>query len=1077
MSIAVGLTRFVVVLAFLVTVGAGGTRAVPAPDRGEPYLRIETGEHEAIINHMGIAPDGSAVFTVSDDKTARAWSADDLQPLGVMRPPIGPADDGALYAIAVSSRLIAMGGRVRDANNEFAVHLFARPDLHPVGNIAQFPEPIRALRFSADGNQLAVGMQDRGGIRVLDLAAHTEVLRDSAYDGAVMWLDFDPHGALAVVADDAKLHLYSADHKQSTSYGLPGGARAWSVAFSPDGARIAVGDRQRPLVHIFDVAKARFGHDFEGTPQRQGALGVVAFSRDGQTLFAGGTYKDATVKIGPAARLIRRWAADGRALGESAVAGDTITDLAATDGGVAFVTAEPAIGRLDNLGRVVAARRSRHIDFRDTGPTTFRISDDGALIELSVSAPTFGQTAVEKRAPSAFFDVISRRFVPRDEVTVPVANPFASVAGTGITEWLNSHTPRVNGQLVALEPAETVHAVAVLPGGGGVAMGTDFYVRLVALGKEKWRAITTAPVFAVNISGDGRIVVAGLGDGTVHWYRATDGRELLALFADPATGRWVLSTPEGYFDHDHRLDGSADGRTMIGFQIATPGSGANPFIEIGQLYPRFFRPDLVGLSFRDDDASRQAVRDQHERLGSVPTILARGLPPRFRLLDLCPRAVDDAAAEACPPRDTGAPLKAVDTTLSTTADSVRIRFGLDMPAGEVGGVIIRRDHAVISPPTAVETTDPHHRTEVAEIALGLGVNDITFTPVSPGGGVEANEPQSTHVTVTRTLAVRGLPGAGAQETIATAEPTTPRPVTLHVLSIGVSHYKSPLLLLANAAHDAEAFVSLMRQPTPPVDTDVDVLPLLLDGQATRTNILAALKELAARAKPDDLVLIFFAGHGSAVDGQYYFAPFDLGSADHALFHRANYDPDPAVQATAYDEVFRTEGLSQQDVLPLIQSIKAARVAIVLDTCYSATLANVDTVIRRDRNDTVTNALGHAGGRFILSGATTEALDASTSETAAPTAVGGADAAPGADSQGHGLLSSFLLRALAGEADSDHTGRIDIYKLSKYVSANVEKASIAMHKPQKPAIYFAGAEFFDLRAISSAQAQAAVPSPP
>ena len=57
----------------------------------------------------------------------------------------------------------------------------------------------------------------------------------------------------------------------------------------------------------------------------------------------------------------------------------------------------------------------------------------------------------------------------------------------------------------------------------------------------------------MNASRDGRIVVAAHGDGTIRWYRADDGRELLALQvllnkSEPSKSDWVLWTPEGFYE-------------------------------------------------------------------------------------------------------------------------------------------------------------------------------------------------------------------------------------------------------------------------------------------------------------------------------------------------------------------------------------------------------------------------------------------------------------------------------------------------------------------------------------------------
>ena len=127
-------------------------------------------------------------------------------------------------------------------------------------------------------------------------------------------------------------------------------------------------------------------------------------------------------------------------------------------------------------------------------------------------------------------------------------------------------------------------------------------------------------------------------------------------------------------------------------------------------------------------------------------------------------------------------------------------------------------------------------------------------------------------------------------------------------------------------------------------------------------------------------------------------------------------------------LFRAEGLGQDDLLPLIEGMPATRIAFILDTCYSATVADAGAVLRRDVNTSVTNRIGHASGRFVLSGSLTEAFDSAA----------GSDARIG--EEGHGLFTSYLLRALRGDAGTDEDGRIDIYKLAEFTQAHVASAS-------------------------------------
>lgn len=92
------------------------------------------------------------------------------------------------------------------------------------------------------------------------------------------------------------------------------------------------------------------------------------------------------------------------------------------------------------------------------------------------------------------------------------------------------------------------------------------------------------------IIGDGRWVVAGLGDGTLRWYDYQTGKEQLAFFAHNSRKDWVSWTPEGFFSSS-----SPAANHLFGYQINN-GSDAPDFIGAEQLYKHFYRPDLVPVA-------------------------------------------------------------------------------------------------------------------------------------------------------------------------------------------------------------------------------------------------------------------------------------------------------------------------------------------------------------------------------------------------------------------------------------------------------------------------------------------------
>lgn len=127
--------------------------------------------------------------------------------------------------------------------------------------------------------------------------------------------------------------------------------------------------------------------------------------------------------------------------------------------------------------------------------------------------------------------------------------------------------------------------------------------------------------WGVNIAGNGKVAVAALGDGTIRWYRLQDGKELVALFPYQDRKRWILWTPEGYYD------ASAGAANLIGWHINQGPDKEAKFIPLGEQQEKYHRPDLI-MKVLDDihlkckeflvkafsPAARYAGREASERL-------------------------------------------------------------------------------------------------------------------------------------------------------------------------------------------------------------------------------------------------------------------------------------------------------------------------------------------------------------------------------------------------------------------------------------------------------------------------------
>ena len=196
-------------------------------------------------------------------------------------------------------------------------------------------------------------------------------------------------------------------------------------------------------------------------------------------------------------------------------------------------------------------------------------------------------------------------------------------AGLEITDWNNARDPKLAGKPLTLEKYEHSQSVAIAPDGKRFALGADWSLRLFdAQGAEVWQKPVPTVAWAVNVTGDGRLVVAGYGDGTIRWHRISDGEEVLALFVHRDGQRWVAWTPQGYYD------ASANGDTLIGWQVNRGRDQAADFFPAAQFRERFYRPDVIArvLDTLDvDEALRQADAATGRRTKSVA--VASVLPP------------------------------------------------------------------------------------------------------------------------------------------------------------------------------------------------------------------------------------------------------------------------------------------------------------------------------------------------------------------------------------------------------------------------------------------------------------------
>ncbi len=574
-----------------------------ALQRAGRELRRRAPEGALELDAVASAAAGRLLVTGSFDKSVRLWDLEDGRLLRVLRPPSGAGNEGKVYAVALSpdGERIAAGGWTTPAQLE-NIYLFDRRSGGIVRHISDVAAVVHHLAFSPDGRRLAATLGS-GGLRAFDAAGGEELFRDADYGGGSYGASFDPAGRLVTSCEDGRLRLYDAVGRRLAVATAPGG-EPFGVAFSPDGRRVAVGyyDSVRVDVLSGDDLSLLWSADSTGG---NGDLSQVAWSADGEVLYAAGRFDVGGPKL-------RQWTDAGRgSFRDLPGPANTVMGLhALADGRLVFGATDPAWGVFDPaVGEAERLERlAPLVDFRGL-LEGFHIDRDGETVRFGYE---YGG------ARPALFVLPGRRLLhdPPDPPTDdPLAAPRTAAPGLEIEGWKGTTSPRLNGMPLPLEDFERSRRLAIAADGESFLLGTEWYLRLFDRdGDERWRKDVPGVAWAVNLTPDGRLALAAFGDGTIRWYRADDGEELLAFFPHRDGRRWVLFTPSGYYDASPG-EGPAAGESLFGWTVNRGRDRAADFYSAARFKDRFHRPDVIDRILTTLDEAEAVAQADAARAG------------------------------------------------------------------------------------------------------------------------------------------------------------------------------------------------------------------------------------------------------------------------------------------------------------------------------------------------------------------------------------------------------------------------------------------------------------------------------
>jgi WD40 repeat protein/uncharacterized caspase-like protein len=943
-------------------------------------------DHSDEVNSVAFSPDGKTIASGSRDQTINLWDAATGEVILTIE---GPASEVRAVAFSPDGNTLASG------TADKTVRLWHVSDGKLIRAMQGHSSAVRTVAFSPDGQVLASGGDDKviklwnveSGLAIRTLDGHTGIITSTAFaqGGKLLY-----SGSLdkTVRVGDVQSGKTSRTIEAATN-------PITSLAISPDGNTIAVASWVK--VHLWNSGSGKWVRNLEGSLS---AVRALAFSLDGKTLAsaASNSIKLWDSNSGGLIRIL-----EGHSSQVNAVA------FSANGKTLASASADKTIKLWDLVSNKLIRTLTEHV----SNVTALAFSPDNKFIasgSIDKSVRLWDvQSGKSIRTFEGHFSLISAVAFTPDGKTIASGGydnyiKLWDVDSGKLIRTLTGHTSEVtdvtfspdgailascsrdktiklwdpqSGQVIRTVEGHASDVFAIAFSRDGKAMASGGYDKTMRLWDvQTGKLIRTfeghsGPVVAIAFSPDRRFIVSGSEDATAKIWSPDYAQALCTLLAFDNGREWLVISSEGLFD------GSPEAWKSILWRFA-----ANTFdvAPVEAFFNEFYYPGLLA----DVLAGKRLVATQ-----SISQVDRRQPVVKLALVDNPGSADRPIASREVKVRIeiTEAPPDANHPAGSGARDVRLFRNGSLIKAW-------RGDVLKSQPNVTLEKT----------ISIVADENRLTAYAFNRENIKSADS----------TLLLRG-------------SDTLKRKGTAYVLIVGINEYANPQYNLKYAVADAQTFGDALRQTQSKLGnfSQVQIISLL-DQSATRANILAVLNRLAGRegetppnpatvldgikpAQPEDAVVVYFAGHGTAQNARFYLIPHDVGYEG----------PIDRLDERGLNMIL-AHSISDLELEQAFEHIDAGEMLMVIDACNSGQALESEEKRRGPMNSKGLAQLAYEKGIYIL------------------TAAQGYQAALEAAELGHGYLTYALVEEGLTNAAADTSPRDEVVMIREWLDYAVER---------------------------------------